>query len=594
MESALKPTPDQAEAAEAVRAATLAEAFQATAERFADTVALRTPDDSTQITFAEYAERMRRIAGGLFALGLRPGDTLALLLVNRPEFFICDTAALHVGATPFSIYATSSPEQIAYLFENAGNDIVITERAFLPQITAARAAASGGGPSQVVCIDAAEDGTIELAALEAMPAPEAFDFDASWREIDPDDVLTLIYTSGTTGPPKGVELTHDNVLAQWRGLVEVLPVRMGGRAISYLPTAHIADRALAHYGQMLFGTQLTCVADPREVMAALPSARPTSWGAVPRVAEKLKAGLEALIAADPDDARRTAVQNAIAIGIERVRHEVAGTPIPPELAEQHAAAEEHVLRPMRERLGLDQVDSVVFGAAPIPLDVHEWIRGIGIPTAEVYGMSESACVVTTYHPSEAKLDTVGRPIPGVELRLADDGEVLLRGPIIMRGYRGDPERTAEAIDEHGWLHTGDVGVLDHDGCLRIVDRKKELIINAAGKNMSPALIEGQLKTASPLIGQAMVIGDRRPYNVALLVLEPEANAAADDPAVLQQVGEAVDRANAKLSRVEQIKKWKLLDEEWLPGGDELTPTMKLKRKPIAEKYAADIEALYAG
>ena len=586
MEPSVKVAPSQAEAVEAVRVSSFAEAFQATAERFADGVALRTPDGAVEVTFREYAERVRRIASGLSARGLKREDTIALLMVNRPEFFICDTAALHVGATPFSVYATSSPEQIAYLFENAGNDIVITERVFQPQIENALQIGGSSAPTQVIYID-------ELDELEASPDPD-FDFDASWRAIEPDDLLTLIYTSGTTGPPKGVELTHENLLAQWRGLVEVLPVKMGGRSTSYLPTAHIADRALSHYGQMLFGLQVTCVPDPREVMAALPGCRPTSWGAVPRVAEKLKAGLEMLIGADPDEERRALVQGAIATGLERVRLEVAGEPIPDELAERHAAAEERVLRPLRERLGLDQAESVVFGAAPIPLEVHEWIRAIGIPTAEVYGMSEVACVVTTYHPSEAKLDTVGRVLPGMELKLADDGEVLLRGPQVMRGYRGDPERTAEAIDADGWLHTGDVGVIEGDGCLRIVDRKKELIINAAGKNMSPALIEGHLKTASPLIGQAMVVGDRRPYNVALLVLEPEAGASADDPDVMDAVGAAVEAANAKLSRVEQIKRWKLLDEEWLPGGDELTPTMKLKRKPIAEKYAAEIEALYAG
>ena len=586
MEPSVKVAPSQAEAVEAVRVSSFAEAFQATAERFADEVALRTPDGAVEVTFREYAERVRRIASGLSARGLKRGDTIALLMVNRPEFFICDTAALHVGATPFSVYATSSPEQIAYLFENAGNDIVITERVFQPQIENALQIGGSSAPTQVIYID-------ELDELEASPDPD-FDFDASWRAIEPDDLLTLIYTSGTTGPPKGVELTHENLLAQWRGLVEVLPVKMGGRSTSYLPTAHIADRALSHYGQMLFGLQVTCVPDPREVMAALPGCRPTSWGAVPRVAEKLKAGLEMLIGADPNEERRALVQGAIATGLERVRLEVAGEPIPDELAERHAAAEERVLRPLRERLGLDQAESVVFGAAPIPLEVHEWIRAIGIPTAEVYGMSEVACVVTTYHPSEAKLDTVGRVLPGMELKLADDGEVLLRGPQVMRGYRGDPERTAEAIDADGWLHTGDVGVIEGDGCLRIVDRKKELIINAAGKNMSPALIEGHLKTASPLIGQAMVVGDRRPYNVALLVLEPEAGASADDPDVMDAVGAAVEAANAKLSRVEQIKRWKLLDEEWLPGGDELTPTMKLKRKPIAEKYAAEIEALYAG
>jgi long-subunit acyl-CoA synthetase (AMP-forming) len=588
MESSLKLAPSQADAIEAVRAATFTQAFQTTAERFADEVALRTPDGSQEITFAEYAARVRAIAAGLAALGLRAGDTIALLLVNRPEFHLCDTAALHLGATPFSIYATSSPEQIAYLFDNAGNDIVITERAFLPQIDAARV-----WPRHVICIDGAERGTIDLGTVETSGDP-TFDFESAWQAVGPHDLLTLIYTSGTTGPPKGVELTHDNMLTQWRGIAEVVPLRMGGRAVSYLPTAHIADRAMSHYGQMLFGLQVTCVADPRQVMAALPSARPTIWGAVPRVAEKLKAGLEAMIAADPDEARRAVVQGAIATGIERVRHEVAGTPLPAELAERHSQAEEQVLKPLRQKLGLDDADCVVVGAAPIQLDVHEFMRGIGLPTSEVYGMSESACIVTTYHPSEAKLDTVGRPIPGVELRLADDGEVLLRGAFVMRGYRGDPERTAEAIDSDGWLHTGDVGELDDDGYLRIVDRKKELIINAAGKNMSPALIEGHLKSASPLIGQAMVVGDMRPYNVALLVLEPEAGADANDPAVADAIAEAVAAANARLSRVEQVKKWKLLDEEWLPGGDELTPTMKLKRKPIAAKYAAEIEALYAG
>ncbi|HKN94354.1 MAG TPA: long-chain fatty acid--CoA ligase [Thermoleophilaceae bacterium] len=591
MQSTLKLAPTQEDAIRATRAPTFAHAFQATVERFADELALRTPDDSVQITFAEYAARVRRLAAGLAALGVRRGETIALLLVNRPEFFICDTAALHLGATPFSIYATSSPEQMAYLFENAGNDIVISERAFLPRLREALEA--GGGPSRVICVDGPADGTIDLADVEAGADGSDFDFEASWQATRPDDLLTLIYTSGTTGPPKGVELTHENVLAQWRGLAEVLPLRMGGRAVSYLPTAHIADRAMAHYAQMVFGNQLTCVSDPREVVAALPSARPTTWGAVPRVAEKLKAGLEALIAADPDAERRTTVEQAIATGVERVRHEVDGTPIPAELAERHAVAEEKVLRPLRERLGLDAAEIVVFGAAPIPLDVHLFMRAIGLPTAEVYGMSECACVATTYHPSEAKLDTVGRAIPGMELKLADDGEVLLRGPSIMRGYRGDPERTAEAIGPDGWLRTGDVGSLDADGCLRIVDRKKELIINAAGKNMSPALIEGHLKMASPLIGQAMVVGDRRPYNVALLVLEPEAGADPDDPAVREAIAAAVAAANAKLSRVEQIKRWTLLADEWLPDGDELTPTMKLKRKPIAEKYAAEIEALYA-
>jgi long-subunit acyl-CoA synthetase (AMP-forming) len=572
----------------ATRPRTLAEAFQATAGRHADQVALRADDQA--ITFAEYAGRVRSIAAGLAALGVRRGDTVALLLVNRPEFHLCDTAALHLGATAFSIYATSSPDQLAYLFGDAGNNVVITEQAFLDRVLAVQ-----DGPEHVVCIDGPGSGVLTLEALEAGGDP-AFDFEASWRAVEPDDVLTLIYTSGTTGPPKGVELTHENTLAQWRGLAEVLPIRLGGRAISYLPAAHIADRSGIHYAQMLFGTEVTCVADPREVAAVLPQVRPAMWGAVPRVAEKLKAGLEAALAAEPDPAKRAIAQDAIATGIEVVRLQAAGRPIPDELAERHAVAEQHVLAPLRARLGLDEADWVMFGAAPLPLAVHEFLRALGIPTTEVYGMSETSMVATTWHPAEARLGTVGRAIPGVELRLAGDGEVLLRGATVMKGYRGRPEKTAETIDAQGWVHTGDVGELDDDGCLRIVDRKKELIINAAGKNMSPANIEAELKTASPLIGQAAVIGDGRAYNVALLVLDPDAAAGLDPraPETLERVGAAVEAANAKLSRVEQIKRWELLADEWLPGGDELTPTMKLKRKPIAEKYAATIESLYAG
>ena len=604
--TAASPSPSSEAAAVIAAADTLVAAFQATAAERADEVALRTLDGGTEITFREYAGRVRSIGAGLAGLGLGWGDTLAMLLLNRPEFHLVDTAAMHLGATPFSIYATSSPEQIAYQLGHAGARILVTEQAFLPQVAAARAQLPAGALPHVVVIDGEAPDATTLAAVEATPARD-FDFDAAWRAVQPDDVVTLIYTSGTTGPPKGVELTHAGTLAQWRGLAEVLPIRLGGRVISYLPAAHIADRSGIHYAQMLFGAQITSIADPRQVAAALPQVRPTMWGAVPRVAEKLKAAVEAQIAADPDEARRTAVQGAIATGVEVVRHQVAGRPVPAELAARQSLADEHVLAPLRAKLGLDAADWVMFGAAPLPLDVHEFIRGIGIPTVEVYGMSESSMVATTYAPSEWRLGTVGRPIPGVELRLAEDGEVLLRGDTLMRGYRGDPVKTAEAIDAAGWLHTGDVGEVDDDGCVRSVDRKKELISNAAGQNMSPALIEGNLKSASPLIGQAAVIGDGRPYNVALLVLDPDVAAVyaqqhglepsvdvvAADPGVQAAVAAAVETANAKLSRVEQIKRYTLLAEEWQPGGDELTPTMKLKRRPIAEKHADAIEALYA-
>jgi long-chain acyl-CoA synthetase len=282
--------------------------------------------------------------------------------------------------------------------------------------------------------------------------------------------------------------------------------------------------------------------------------------------------------------------------------------VPAELAQACERADAAVFAKIRAALGFDRCESYISGAAPAPLDVFEFFAAIGIPITEVWGMSELSCVATLNPSDGMRFGTVGKPLPGVELELAGDGEVLVRGEILMSGYRNQPQQTAETIDRDGWLHTGDIGSLDDDGYLRIVDRKKELIINAAGKNMSPANIEQQLKTASPLIGQAIAIGDRRPYNVALIVLDPDASslfasqhglddpapvAMAVAPAVLDEVGAGIQRANGCLSRVEQIKRFKVLPCDWPPAGDELTPTMKLKRKPIAAKYAAEIDALYA-
>jgi long-subunit acyl-CoA synthetase (AMP-forming) len=583
-------------------AATLCEAFQATAARSPDAVALRTADDSTSVTWGEYAERVRRIAAGLAVLGIGRGDTVGLMLTNRPEFHLIDTAAFHLGATPFSIYGTFTPEQISYLFSNAANRVVFTDAASLRPIQAA------GAPDHVVCVDSpAPEGTISLEELEALGAAD-FDFAAAWRAVEPDDVLTLIYTSGTTGPPKGVEITHANMLAQCRAVASVLGIEPGDRITSYLPSAHIADRWSSHYNGIVFGVQITSVADLRAIAQALPAVKPTIWGGVPRVVEKLKAAIEAGLAAEPDEAKRAGAQAAIAAGIEKVRLEQAGAPVPDELAARCAKFEELVFAPLRAKLGLDEARWIMIGAAPLSRDVHEFLLALGLPVLELYGMSECSCVVSACAPSEARVGTVGRLLPGLEASVADDGELLVRGPTVMRGYRGEAEKTAEAVDADGWLHTGDIAAIDPDGHVRIVDRKKELIINAGGKNMSPANIEGELKDASPLIGQAVAIGDRRPYNVALLVLDPDAAAAhakaaglddpsvaavAADPGVRRLVAAAIAAANENLARVEQIKRYELLAEEWLPSGDELTPTMKLKRKPIDAKYADVIESLYA-
>jgi long-chain acyl-CoA synthetase len=515
---------------DALDARSLCEAFQITAALRGDGIAVRTPDGSLELTYAQLRDEVERVARGLYRLGVRAGDTVGLMMVNRPEFHVVDLAAIHLGATPFSVYNTSSREQIEYLFSDAGNKLAVVERAFADRIPE--------GPDLVL--------VEELDQL--YPDPD-LDFDGAWRAVGPDAILTLIYTSGTTGPPKGVEITHANMLAELRGLDEFLGAMAPGRAVSFLPSAHIADRWASQYTAICtYGHALTCCPDPREVMAVVRDVHPTIFGAVPRVWEKTKAALEA-----------------------------GNVPA--------AAA--------KAALGLEQCERFVIGAAPTPVEVLEYFAAAGIVIQEVWGMSELSCVATMVPRDDPRFGTVGRPIPGVEVRLADDGELLVRGGIVMRGYRNQSQKTAEALDADGWLHTGDVATIDDDGFVTIVDRKKELIINAAGKNMSPANIEGALKSAGPLIGQACVIGDRRPYNVALLVLDPETGLDPRNPEVLERVQTEVDAANSRLSRVEQIKRFALLDDEWLPGGDELTPTMKLKRKPITEKYTAQIEELYA-
>jgi len=563
-------------------ASTVAEAFQLTAQAHPDRCALRTKGDELSMTWREYAEKVRGVAAGLAGLGLERGATMALILTNRPEFHWFDAAALHLGATPFSLYNTYTAEQIQYQVDDAEARIVVTERAFEDRVRQLQ------NVDHVIVV---EDDDVESHA------PAGFDFEAAWRAVQPDDLLTLIYTSGTTGPPKGVQLTHANLIAGVNGFDEVIRFPDEGRVVSWLPMAHIAERACSHYLPMFVGFSTTCCPDPRQVVAYLPEVKPSWFFAVPRIWEKLKAAIEAGIEAEQDAAKKQATEWALGVGLRRVRAEQAGEEISDELREEHAKADELVLSKIRARLGLGDVESVNVGAAPTPREVIEFFHAVGVPLAELWGMSETSGYGTCNPREKIKIGTVGPPSPGAEIKLAEDGEVLIRGPFVMPGYRNHPEMTREAIDEDGWLHTGDVGEFDDDGYLRLVDRKKELIISAGGKNMSPANIEAKVKAASPVIGQAVAIGDGRPYNVALITLDPDVAPAFEQQhgreALLEEVQRGVDAANEQLARVEQIKRFKLLPDEWQPAGDELTPTMKLKRKPIAEKYASEIEALYS-
>jgi long-chain acyl-CoA synthetase len=582
----------------------LVKAFYAVVDRLGDDLAISDKAREKELNWTELRAAVHRIAGGLAQLGVGKGDTVAIMLGNRWEFIPTDLAAVSLGAIPFSIYQTYAPEQIEYLLSDAKSKLVITEQAYLDNVKEARKGVST--LERVIVVDG-EGGDLTLDELMEMD-PE-FDPAESVESIGPDDLLTLIYTSGTTGPPKGVQLTHRNLLfavATADELIE-LPER-GAKVISWLPAAHVAERNAHYYLPVTKGVAVHVCADPRRIAEYLPKVNPTWFFAVPRIFEKLKAGLEAMLAGLPDEQREQA-ERGLEAALQKVRLEQAGEEVPPEVAEAAAQADEQMFSHLRKQLGLDEALAVNAGAAPTPLEVLEFFHAIGIPIGELWGMSETCGLGTINPPDRIKLGTVGPPTPGIEIRLDEDGEVLIKADCVMPGYRNLPEKNEETFNEDGWLRTGDIGEIDEDGYLKIVDRKKELIINAAGKNMSPANIESHVKTASPLIGQAVAIGNARSYNVALVTLDPDfapvwaKQNGFDDKSIADLAGEekvrdavqsAVDEANARMARVEQIKKFTILPEPWEPGGDELTPTMKLKRKPIDEKYAEEIEALYSG
>ena len=551
-----------------MEAVTLCAAFQRTAQLAPQAVALRAFGSDVTITWREYAARVRRLAAAIAARGVGHGEPIALMMDNRPEFHLIDTAAIHLGAVPFSVYNTSSPEQIAHALANSGARLAFAERHYLPRLNAA------GVSDEDICV------VEELAAFETTGDP-GFDFDAAWQAVRPDDLLTLIYTSGTTGPAKGVELTHANLLAESAAVAQVFDPREGDRITSYLPSAHIADRLSCHYLQILFRAEVMCVADPRSLADALPQLRPTIWAGVPRVWEKMKARIELAVADAPAPRR--------ALFALAMKHSRRRTPVLSGLLDRV------VLRRVRHAMGFDQLRWAMSGAAAIAPETLQFFLDLGIRVCEVWGMSETCGAGTVNPPEDIRVGSVGKALPGVELKLADDGELLVRGPIVTRGYRGDAEQTAEAIQD-GWLHTGDLCTIDDDGYVSIVDRKKELIINAAGKNMSPTNIENAVKVACPLVAAAIIIGDRRPYNIALLSLDSDAVSAFTlrhgEAALGPATEEAVRLANSRLSRVEQIKRYIVLKGTWEPGGDELTPTLKLRRQAIMTKYATEIESLY--
>jgi long-subunit acyl-CoA synthetase (AMP-forming) len=608
-----------AERAEVDRAAdgrTLCGALAETAERYPDLDALRwRVGDAVyeSMTWSEFRDRVRDMALGLASMGVQRGDFALIQARCIPEHHVADMGIVHAGAVPVSLYNTLAPEQIAYIANHCGARIAIVEDlGFLERFLKVR----GEMPNleRIVLLNGAAEASSEwvvswdemMAAGRAANERDPEAFNRSWRQATPDDVLTLIYTSGTTGPPKGVMDTHRNVIWHWESFRRVYEVKSGDNGISYLPLAHAAGRTAAHWNAILVGGTVNCCPDFQQLLVFLLETRPVLFVGVPRVWEKLYAGINAALAAQPDENIKTMVQSAIDVGREVVAHEQKGADLPEELRARYEAAAP-VLHAVRGRVGLDNVRLSLVGAAPIAIEVIEFFHALGVRISEVWGMSELTAVATGNGEKRIKIGTVGPAIPGVEVKLAEDGEILARGGNRMAGYYKDPEKTAEAIDDEGWMHTGDIGTMDEDGYFRIVDRKKELIITAGGKNISPANIENLLKQ-HPLVGQACVIGDRRAYLTALIVLDGEVAPAwagskgiqasgigelSSHPDVVAEIQRAVDDANGQVSRVENVRRFTILPDEWTPESEELTPTLKLKRRIINERYGDEIESMYA-
>jgi long-chain acyl-CoA synthetase len=586
---------------------TICSRFLETVEAHGDRVALRAREDGDQWrtwTYREYAEQVGRAAAGLRTLGVGPGDRVVLMMRNIPQFHFVDLAVAFCGATAVSIYNSSPPEQVAYLAGHCQAKVAVVEDPeFLDRFVTVREELPDLGHLVLLSNPLGVQSRGVLDGPTVLEGASSLDLRAALGDVEPDGLATVIYTSGTTGPPKGVMISHYNVVWTAEGYLDLLAIDpVGFRAISYLPMAHIAERMSTHYLAVIGGFEVTTCPEPAEVAAYARDVRPQTMFGVPRVWEKIHAGVEAALSADPEAKARfdKAVATAIPLVDRRTRGEASEAD-----DETWAVLDEAAFRGVREKVGLDALEYAVTGAAPIPASLINWYRAIGVPMSEIYGLSECTGPMT-WEPHRVKPGTVGVAFPGCDVFLADDGEVCCRGGNVFQGYLDDPEKTEEALDDDGTLHTGDIGEFDDEGYLRIIDRKKELIITAGGKNVSPANLEAALKTL-PLVGQACAVGDQHPYVVALVVLDPEVAPVwarergiryrgladlAEHPEVRDELERGLAEVMAPYSQAERIKKLAVLGDEWLPDSDELTPTSKLKRRSILAKYAAEIDALY--
>ena len=584
---------------------TVPKMFLQTVAEHGERVALRWKDEADawhEMTFDEMAGQVARVATGLSNLGLGRGDRLVMMIRNQPEFHVIDTAALFIGATPVSIYNSSASDQIEYLCNDAEAKISIVEDIGFYQ-SFEKARPSIGSLEKVGIINDSDSGA-DFTYADLL-ASDPIDLQVAAQTAQPDDLATLIYTSGTTGPSKGVMIDHANVCWTVECLKRAFNLEdlAGKRIVSYLPMAHIAERMTSHYQTLFVGYEVTCCPDPREFAAYATEVHPNIMFGVPRIWEKLYGGIQAALAADPEK------EKAVADGVAAagpIREKMTWGTATPEEIETYEFLDAVAFSTIRGLVGLDQLEAAITGAAPIPAEMLSWFRTIGVPLSEIYGLSET-CGPMTWEPYKVKAGTVGIACPGIEVKLDEDGEVMCRGGNVFRGYLNQPEKTAEVLDDEGWFRSGDIGEIDDEGYLKIVDRKKELIITAGGKNLSPSNLEAALKMI-PLVGQAIAIGDQRPFVSALVVLDPDVapswaaangveyeslDALAEDEKVVATIEGGLADVMAGFNHAEQVKKVKVLGEEWMPDTDLLTPTSKLKRRGIHTRYADEIEALYA-
>jgi long-subunit acyl-CoA synthetase (AMP-forming) len=563
------------------------------------------------LNWAQFGEIVGQAARGLVSLGVEPGRGVVILSANRPEWYIADLAAMAVGALPAGIYTNTTPEQCRYIAEHANTQVAIVDnRAALERLTAA-----GGPPTglrSVVLLEgeaqkgAATQGKASELTWDELLARGAASDEAEVERrssaLGRDDVCTLIYTSGTTGTPKGVMLTHGNLVFIAQRARELLPIAAGDRLISYLPLSHIAEQVASMLLSLATGACVYFAESIEKMPENLREVRPHLFLGVPRVWEKVQAGIQ-LAGAQSGPLRRRIVAWARGVGRASGEADQRGTRQP----WSYRIADKLVFSKVRARLGLDEARMLVVSAAPIAKETLDFFQSLGLPIMEFFGMSECTGPTTLSLPERYRLGRAGYAIPGTELRISDDGEILIRGPHVFKGYHRDRAASEEALDAEGWLHTGDVGEIDDDGFLRVTDRRKELLITAGGKNIAPQYLEGRLKQITA-VSQAVAIGDRRPYVVALLTLDPARIASeavkAGSPARTTEAAAAcavftahvlrqVEEINASLARFETIKRIALLPSELAVETGELTPTLKLKRRVILERYRDLIESLYA-